>query len=164
MSCWWYPKELGLPVITRIANYKDISLISPSLSRARDSWSRSHCLKPGIGDRVEYCVMFGNSCRSSSTTCFIRKFPRSTPLSPARNIEINSLLKLFSNYHQFVRNFPSTPWTPRTRWPKIDLAGYGMIRVKWRQESGWQDFQWLDEGQQYFGGKGVCSFFRRDTG
>ena len=70
-------------------------IILPCFSRARESWSRSHCLKPGIGDRVEYCVMFGNSCRSSSTTCFIRKLPRSTPLSPATKIGIDSLLNYF---------------------------------------------------------------------
>ena len=57
--------------------------VLPCWSRAWLICSLSHCLNPGIGDSVEYCVMFGNSCCNCSTTCFIKKLPRSTPLSPA---------------------------------------------------------------------------------
>lgn len=70
--------------------------VLPCWSRAWLICSLSHCLNPGIGDNVEYCVMFGNSCCNCSTTCFIRKLPRSTPLSPARKQQ-QQLLFTISN-------------------------------------------------------------------
>ena len=57
-------------------------ILSPPFSMASFRVNRSHWRKPGIGDSVENCEMFGNSWRSSSTTCLIRKLPRSTPLRP----------------------------------------------------------------------------------
>ena len=68
---------------SKVSKYEYYRVL-PCWSRAWLICSLSHCLNPGIGDSVEYCVMFGNSCCNCSTTCFIRKLPRSTPLSPAR--------------------------------------------------------------------------------
>lgn len=86
-------------MIICIVKYKDKSFILFFFFRVRDSWSWSYCLKLGIGDRVEYCVMFGNLCCSFFIICFIRKFLRFMLFSFVRNIEINLFLKLFFNYY-----------------------------------------------------------------
>ena len=78
---------------SEFSKYEYLYSVLPCWSRAWLICSLSHCLNPGIGDSVEYCVMFGNSCCNCSTTCFIRKLPRSTPLSPARKTTTTTLLR-----------------------------------------------------------------------
>ena len=78
---------------SEVSKYEYLYSVLPCWSRAWLICSLSHCLNPGIGDSVEYCVMFGNSCCNCSTTCFIRKLPRSTPLSPVRKTTTTTLLR-----------------------------------------------------------------------
>ena len=78
---------------SEFSKYEYLHSVLPCWSRAWLICSLSHCLNPGIGDSVEYFVMFGNSCCNCSTTCFIRKLPRSTPLSPVRKTTTTTLLR-----------------------------------------------------------------------